>query len=74
MFSTKKMVQGHQPSLCRVPPIPLFKETWTDKSDGGYVELKLRKDPMYSMLDPYEFIMSLFEPGNTEKFLFCWEL
>ena len=46
------------------PPIPLVKETPTVKSDGYYVKLKLRRDPMSSMSDLYEFMMSLFDHGE----------
>ena len=51
----------------------MIKETSTGKSDGGYVELKLCRDPASSTFDLYEFIMSLFDHGDPEQFLlFIW--
>ena len=57
------------PSHAQPHPIPLIKETYTGKSDGDYVKLKLRRDPMYSMLDIYEFMMSLFGDVDPEDSL-----
>ena len=51
------------------PPIPLIKETSTVKPDGYYVKLKLRRYPMYSTSDIYDFIMSLFDHDKPEEFL-----
>ena len=51
------------------PQIPLVKETSTGKSDGDYVKLKMYRDPIYSMLDLYEFRMYLFDHGEPEEFL-----
>ena len=41
----------------------------TGNSDGDYVKLKLRRDPTSSILDLYEFRMSLFDHGEPEEFL-----
>ena len=41
----------------------------TVNSDGDYVKLKLRRDPTSSILDLYEFMMSLFDHGEPEEFL-----
>ena len=57
------------PARVEPPQIPLVKETYTGKSDGDYVKLKLRRDPMYSMLDIYEFMMSLFGDVDPEDSL-----
>ena len=46
------------------PKIPLIKETYTGKSYGDYVKLKLRRDPTSSTSDLYEFMMSLFDHGK----------
>ena len=54
------------PAHVEPPPIPLFKETSTDKSDEDYVKLKLRRDPTTSTLDLYEFSMYLFDHGKPE--------
>ena len=50
-------------------PIPLIKETYTGKSDGDYVKLKLHRYPTSGTLEIYEFMMSLFDHGNPEEFL-----
>ena len=47
-------------------PIPLMKETPTGKSDVDYVKLNLRRDPMSSTSNIYEFRMSLFENGDPQ--------
>ena len=51
------------------PPINLIKEKHYGKSDKDFVKLKLRRDPTLTMLDLYEFKMSLFDNGEPEKFL-----
>ena len=45
------------------PPIPLIQETHDGTSDKDFVKLKLRRDPMSSTSDLYEFKMSLFVNG-----------
>ena len=57
------------PAHVEPPLIPLIKETSTGKSYGDYVKLKMRRDPMSSTLDLYEFRMSLFYYGKPEEFL-----
>ena len=52
------------------PPIPLIKEMSTGKSDGDYVKLKLRRYPMSSTSELFEFRMYLFDHGDPEAF-FC---
>ena len=52
------------------PTILLVKETSTGKSDGEYVKLKLRRYPMSSTLNLYDFRMSLFDHGEQEE-SFC---
>ena len=56
------------PAHIEPPPISLTKETSTGKSYGDYVKLKLCRDPTSSMLDIYEFIVSLFDHGEPEEF------
>ena len=65
--ASQNKIWGVDTNLVHVepPPIPLIKETSTGKSDGDYVKLKLRRDPMYITLDLYEFRMSLFDHGET---------
>ena len=50
------------------PPIPLIQETHDGTSDKDFVKLKLRRDPMSSTSDLYEFKMSLFVNGEPEEF------
>ena len=49
--------------------IPLIKVKYYGKSDTYFVNLKLRRDPMSSKSDLYEFKMSLFDNGELEYFL-----
>ena len=51
------------------PTIPFIKKNSTGKSDGDYVKLKLRRDPIYSTFDICEFMMSLFDHGELEEFI-----
>ena len=48
------------------PTVQLIKETCNGNSDGDYVKLKLYTDPTYSTLDLYEFLISLFDHGDSE--------
>ena len=55
------------------PPISLIKDTSTGKSDEDDDKLKLRRGPTSSTLELYEFMMSLFNCGESEEFLlFIW--
>ena len=49
--------------------IPLIIETHDGKSDKDFSKLRLCRDPSSSTTDLYEFKMSLFDNGETEKFL-----
>ena len=51
------------------PSTPLMKENSTGKSDGDYVEINLRRDPMSITPDIYEFMMSLFDHGDPKELL-----
>ena len=49
--------------------IPLIKGTYGGKSDKDFVKLELRRYPMSSTSDLYEFRMCLFDNFNLEEFL-----
>ena len=51
------------------PTILLIREMSTGKPDGDDVKLNLCRDPTSSMLDLYNFRMSLFGHGDPEEFL-----
>ena len=57
------------PARVDPPPIPLIKETYTGKSDGYNVKIKLCIYTTSITLDLYEFRMSLFDHGETEELL-----
>ena len=49
------------------PPLtPLTKSKHVDKSDKAYIKLKLRRDPMSSSSDLYEFKIDFFGNGDPE--------
>ena len=50
------------------PTIPLIKGKYDGKSDKDFVIMKLRRYPKSSMLDLYEFRMSLFDNDKPEEF------
>ena len=66
-----KKVWGAYTNLAHVDPYPiiLVKKTSTGNSDGDYVKLKLRIYHTSSILDLYEFMISLFDHGKPEEFL-----
>ena len=51
------------------PLITPIKEMYNGKSEKGFVKLKLRRDPMSSTQNLYEFKRSLFDHGGPEEFL-----
>ena len=46
------------------PSITLINKTYNGDSEKDFVELKLRRDPMSSTSELYEFKMSLFDHGD----------
>ena len=51
------------------PLIPLIKINHNDKSENGYVKVKLRRYLTSPRSDLYEFEMALFDNGQPEDFL-----
>ena len=68
--STKGWMMGTTRPHVDPPQITIIKSNHNGKSDKYSVKLKLRRDPMSSMSDLYEFKMSLLENDEPEKFLF----
>ena len=68
-FHKKGWGKYNNPAHIEPLPIPLIKETYTGKSDGDDVKLKLRRDPTSIMSDLNEFRMSLFGHGEPEESL-----
>ena len=63
------MDAGDDSTIHRSPPIPLIKENNNGNSDKYFVKIKLRREPMSTTSDRYEFKMSLFDNGNPEEIL-----
>ena len=59
------MTQAHVEPL----PIPPIKSKLNNKSDKGFVKLKLRRDPTSATSDIYDFKMALFDNGHPDEFL-----
>ena len=60
---------GTKPAHVEPPTITLLKEMSNGKSGKYFIKIKLRSDPTSSMLDLYDFKMSLFDHGNPEEFI-----
>ena len=69
LLHKKGWVADTNPAHVELPPIPLVNEKSTGKSYGDYVKLKLRRDPMSSTSELYEFMMSLFDHGDPDEIL-----
>ena len=57
----KGWVLGTNPSHVEPPSIPLIEKNSTGKSDVYYVKLNMRRYPMSSTSDLYEFRVYLFD-------------
>ena len=67
--SKKGWITGITQPQVEHPLIPLIKDNHGGKSDKYFVKLKLHRYPTSSMLDLYQFKMSLFDNGKPEGFL-----
>ena len=69
LFHKKGWNLGTNPSHVEPPSITLINKTYNGDSEKDFVKLKLRRDPMSSTSELYEFKISLFEHGDPEEFL-----
>ena len=68
-FAQERVELGETPAHVEPMMIPLIKEKYNCKSHEYFVNLKLRRDPMYIISDLYEFKMYFFYHGNPKEFL-----
>ena len=69
VFHKKKWNAGIVQVHVDPPLIPLIKSRNKDKSDKGFVKMKLCRDPTSENSDVYEFRIDLFDNGESEEFL-----
>ena len=69
VFRHKKCNVGVVLLHAETPPTPMIKIKHNDKSEKGFVRIKLRRDTTSQKLDLYELKMALFGNGDPEEFL-----